>query len=571
MARKALQSMMICLILVVFGFTSQGFAQTGESSAKQADPAQPDGQEAASVPEDDGQSTLEMLEAIVRMKADLKTRMAEKKRLMKKADSETEKKQLETEIAELDKNLAGANLDFERIATGVDVGRFTQKKAEPFNWKDEVVSLVEPGIVELKRMTVKARQKARLRDELGSYQELVPVATKARERIESLVTQVKDPELKKEIKELLPEYKGVESQITNKLNLIRLQLEDMERAETSLIESTGESVKRFFKTRGMFLFIAVIVCIAVVLILRLAYRFIIRMIPGYNAAYRPFHIRVVQLLYRVSTVLFTLLAVIMVFYLFEDWVLLSLAIILLLGVAWAAKNTLPGFVHQSRLMLNIGAVREGERMMYEGVPWLVRQINLHSTLENPDLGIKLRLPIEALMDKTSRPFQASESWFPCRKNDWVILSDGVRGCVTSLSHEMVELVQRGGARKTYQTGDFLSLSPLNLSMNFRLKVLFGISYNLQASATGQVPGQLSAHIEAQIEAEGYKEDLLNLRVEFANAGASSLDLVVIADFTGKMAPLYNRLNRAIQRWCVDAATRYGWEIPFPQLTVHRQD
>jgi len=565
-ARHLLNSLMITLVL--FAFTFPLFAQTKDVTETQvAQPQSPD-QEADS-PEKE--STLEMLEAIVRMKADLKTRMAEKKRLMEKADSETEKNQLKVEIAELDKDLAGANRDFERIVTGVDVGLFTQKKEAPFNWKNEVVSLVEPGIVELKRLTEKARQKAKLRDELSSFQALAPVATKARERIEFLMGQVDDPDLKTEIEKLLPEYKGVESQITNKLNLIRLQLEDMEREETSLIESAGESAKRFFKTRGMFLFIAVIACIAVVLFLRITYRFFIRMIPGYNADYRPFHIRVVQLAYRIFTLLFTLMAVIMVFYLFEDWVLLSLAIVFLMGLGWAVKNTLPGFVHQSRLMLNIAAVREGERMMYEGVPWLVKQINVYSTLENPDLGIKLRLPIKSLMDKTSRPFHPSESWFPCRKNDWVILSDGVRGCVTSLSHEMVELVQRGGARKIYQAADFLSLSPLNLSMNFRIKVPFGISYTLQASATKEVPGQLSAHIEAQIEAEGYKEDLLNLRVEFANAGASSLDLMVIADFTGKMAPLYNRLNRAIQRWCVDAATRYDWEIPFPQLTVHKED
>jgi len=134
----------------------------------------------------------------------------------------------------------------------------------------------------------------------------------------------------------------------------------------------------------------------------------------------------------------------------------------------------------------------------------------------------------------------------------------------------VELVQRGGARKTYQTGDFLSMTPLNLSMNFRLKIPFGISYNLQKEATNLVPDQLSAFIEARIEEEGYKEDLLNLRVEFANAGASSLDLVVIADFKGSRAPLYNRISRAIQRWCVDASTKNGWEIPFPQLDIHRK-
>ncbi len=57
-------------------------------------------------------------------------------------------------------------------------------------------------------------------------------------------------------------------------------------------------------------------------------------------------------------------------------------------------------------------------------------------------------------------------------------------------------------------------------------------------------------------------------MEFALANSSSLDLAVIADFSGELGDLYNRLRRAIQRWFVDACTEYGWEIPFPQMTLH---
>ncbi|MGB1011645.1 MAG: hypothetical protein ACPGVP_18175 [Thiolinea sp.] len=72
----------------------------------------------------------------------------------------------------------------------------------------------------------------------------------------------------------------------------------------------------------------------------------------------------------------------------------------------------------------------------------------------------------------------------------------------------------------------------------------------------------------RLEEEGYSKDLLNLRVEFEYANASSLDLAVIADFKGGVADLYNRLRRAIQRWCVDACTENDWEIPFTQITLH---
>lgn len=514
-------------------------------------------------------ATIKMLKSILVLKNDLKQQIARKKKILDASLSETEKKYISAELVKLDKLLAGADLDFERIATGVDIGLFAEKKAEHFNWKDELVSLIEPGIMELKRLTVKARHKTKLKDEQSFYQDLVPIAKDAFTQINTLVSQTRDPVLKKDLQNLLPEWKSVENQIRNKLNLVELQLAEIESKETSLIESSQKSAKVFFKTRGLFLFIALVSCAAIILVFRFSYLVLMKLVPGYKARYRPFHIRVMEMFYRVMVLAITLFTLVMVFYLFEDWVLLSLTIIFLMGLGWAVKHTLPRFWHQSRLMLNIGGVREGERIHYLGVPWLVKNINVFTTLENPCLGVSLRLPVEIFLDKTSRPFKEDEPWFPCRKNDWVILADGTRGCVTSLSHEMVEMVQRGGAKKVYQTPDFLSQSPLNLSANFRLKIPFGISYDLQAISTSRVLTALDAHIRAQVAAEGYEKDLLNLRVEFSQAGGSSLDLVIIADFKGKLAPLYNRLSRAVQRWCVDACTKNNWEIPFPQLTVHR--
>ena len=72
-----------------------------------------------------------------------------------------------------------------------------------------------------------------------------------------------------------------------------------------------------------------------------------------------------------------------------------------------------------------------------------------------------------------------------------------------------------------------------------------------------------------VAATGYAERMLNLRVEFAQAGSSSLDLVVIADFDGSLGDLYNRLRRSLQRWCVEACSENGWEIPFTQLVLHQ--
>nr|NJM04739.1 hypothetical protein [Desulfobacula sp.] len=140
--------------------------------------------------------------------------------------------------------------------------------------------------------------------------------------------------------------------------------------------------------------------------------------------------------------------------------------------------------------------------------------------------------------------------------------------MTGISHEMVQLVQPGGAKKTYQTQDFLAQTPLNLSVNFTLKTVFGLSYDLQKEITGKIPEILLAHIREAVQKEGYENGLIHLVVEFQAANSSSLDLAVIADFKGEMAPSYYKLSRAVQRWCVEACTANNWEIPFPQLTVH---
>jgi len=58
-------------------------------------------------------------------------------------------------------------------------------------------------------------------------------------------------------------------------------------------------------------------------------------------------------------------------------------------------------------------------------------------------------------------------------------------------------------------------------------------------------------------------------VFFTKAEDGSVAMVEIADFDGELADLYNRLRRAIQRWCVEACNEYHWEIPFTQVTLHQ--
>jgi hypothetical protein len=80
---------------------------------------------------------------------------------------------------------------------------------------------------------------------------------------------------------------------------------------------------------------------------------------------------------------------------------------------------------------------------------------------------------------------------------------------------------------------------------------------------------MKAYLEKKLKEQTFADQCLNLSVDFLQAGPSSLDLAVLADFKGEAAPAYRRIERALNRWCVECCNERGWEIPFPQMTVHR--
>jgi hypothetical protein len=99
-------------------------------------------------------------------------------------------------------------------------------------------------------------------------------------------------------------------------------------------------------------------------------------------------------------------------------------------------------------------------------------------------------------------------------------------------------------------------------------VTFGIDYRHQAICTREVPDKLKEMIREELAEAGYGDDLINLSVEFKEAGASSLNLEILADFSGKLAQYHDVLTRALQRIAVDTCNKYGWVIPFTQITLH---
>jgi hypothetical protein len=513
-------------------------------------------------------ATLHTLGSFVDLRKSLLREIEEANRELATAETDAEKKDLQSQLDKLDSDLRAVTANFENIAAGVDITSLRAEAAGEFNFQREVLALLKPALDEMREMTAHVRQKSDLKEKIASYDERLPVLEKALTNVQRLMAKSKDPAIVEALQVTADNWQRQQAFMQSELQAARLQLEKLVASEVSLAQASESYLKSFFQARGLYLTEALLVVVGIVLLSRLSHKALVRYMPGFRKTHRSFRIRLVDLLHRIITVFLVVIGPMIVFYLVEDWVLFSLSILLLLGIAWTLRQALPRYIHQIQIFLNIGSVREGERLLLDGLPWQVRTINVFSTLVNPVAELTQRVPLENLVGLKSRPSRHDEPWFPCKKGDWVILSDGVRGKVVGISPELVQLVERGGAQCTYQTGDFLAKSPRNLATNFRLKETLGISYKLQKESTAGIPETLQGYIQRRAEQEGYGDQLLNLRVEFAMANSSSLDLVVIADFDGALGDLYNRLRRAIQRWCVDACTEYGWEIPFPQMTLH---
>jgi small-conductance mechanosensitive channel len=525
----------------------------------------------AEEPVDQVQQTSEMLTSLLDLQQSLKEQIQLSRKKFNASKSEAEKESLSQEISHLDKQLSETSSDFERLATGVEPAMFAEKKPEIFSWKDELGSLVEPAIKELKRFTVKARQKTQLKDSIADLSAQVATASIAVQRLQAILKETPDAHVRKEVVALQPEWVNVEKRLRNKLELAERELSQLNEQDVSLVESTSSSMRTFFRERGQYLIVGVLAFFAILLMCRLLYRLIVILFLKFNGKKekRSFQLRLLDIIFRVVSIVLAIIGLFFVLYLAEDWFLLSMAIIFFLGLAWTVRQGLPRLWQQVRLMLNIGSVRENERISYLGVAWKVQTLNVFSKLVNPSLEVELRVPIEDLVGLSSRPYHPEEPWFPCRRGDWVVINGSSRARVVSLSHEQVEVVERGGKRIVYPTDVFLQSCPVNLSRNFRLRVPFGVSYNLQDQVTSVIPTLLLEYLTRRIEEEGYKKSCLNLQVEFFQANASSLDLLIIADFDGKVADISKRIERAISKWCVECCTQNDWEIPFPQLTVHR--
>ena len=484
---------------------------------------------------------------------------------------------LESELLNFQREYDEKRFQFIETATGQQIKETGQSKLVKKDFLQTIQELLDPALKGIKRASERPRLIQKLKDDLAEIDARLENTSKAQIELTKLQKSQEHKDLNRSIKKSLQVTTKILDELSIKKEDIQFRLLKLEQQEGSLFAVIGQMMLNFFKTKGKNLLLASLIFIFVFWILRKARDPFINVIMGRINKHSENPIRIywvlrpIRVIYSVMTILLSMLLGIMTLYALNDWVLVTFVIIMLGALVWSSKQYFPLFFEQSKIVLNLGAIREGERVVYQGLPWKIKNLGYYCRLVNPSLaGGILRINSRELLSNFSRPISGNEPWFPTKVNDWVELSDGTFGKVILQTPEQVSIKLIGDAVKYIKTQDFLALNPLNLSNDFGLEVVLGLDYGHQELILQQVIPTIKKEIMNSLKNDFSEAQQVfkEYSVDFYQAAGSSLDIRIFLKCAGTLAPKKNLLMRLIQAHFVDVCNRHGYVIPFNQLTVH---
>ena len=514
------------------------------------------------------QSAVENLTSIQQSYEEKRAIARELREQLKQLEDVSEKQALEQKIERINKDMTSLQLAFENIALGSpNLSILSEQPEQQIDWRDELEQISRPLLSTLKEMTAKPRQIDSLQREASKLEDQLKVIQKAISSIYQFKNQTLPPGVAGPIDQLLLDWEQRRDDAQRALEIAHFKLAVIKTESTAWYTSAGEAISEFLGGRGLTLLLATLISVVIwqlsKLLITAYWRWLYKAKHDIGITRAPF----IYYSYRLATTLLIIIAVLLVFYVRGDILFLTLALLALAGAALTLRQTLPRYAAEVRLLLGIGPVREKERIVLDGVPFLVESLSVYTVLKNPALEGVVRIPLHDMNAHTSRP-TSQEPWFPCQPGDYILFTDGSFGKVLRQTIELVEVAIRD-SKAQFRTGDFLGQNVRNLSREgFGVACTFGIDYQHQAICLDTVPDRFREAIIARFEQAGLKDDIENMLVEFKSASANSLDYQIYIVVNGRAADAYFRAQRLVQQACVDACNQEGWVIPFTQITVH---
>lgn len=478
--------------------------------------------------------------------------------------------ELDEDIAKLDERIKDLRVQFSNIATnGHDLTSYIEEPDISINWKKDIAQVAYPLLRELKKVTARARTIEQLTIGIDFLKERRRELNSGLENLKKTISGTTDEQILQEFKKIERQAAKDLRDIEQRISILSYKLNDEINSESPLWESLKDLLGRFAGTMLLHLSFALIAAWLTYKLIRYIAKIPMYFLGKSDSNSRIFAERSVNLGTSVLAWLFAIMMLLVVLYSFSEWAMLGLIVVMLIAILFSLKDVLPQYLVEARALINLGPVRQGERVVYDNIPWKVSRLDVYTRLYNPALNAVIRLPITRLSKLHSRPYHADEPWFPSKTGDYVITESGRYGQIIRQTPEAIQL-NHAGAVTSYQTEYFLAQTPTNLSESgFTIFSTFGIDYRYQQEITTKIREKLEDFLLKSLNKSQYHQLSTGIKVEFSCANSSSLDFKVISGFSKGAAPHYYSLRRWLQKTCVDCANKYNWEIPFQQVTLHQ--
>ena len=533
-------------------------------------PAAAKTQEEASLLQQEAQQTLTRLEYIQSV---LSQKLAERSLLGERIEqaNEQDRADLRRQADGITKDIQQLRTTLETIATGaVDTSLFVTSPSgdnADTDWREDITLIAQPVIDSLKELTEKPRKLKALNEDIALHKQERNVAQAALDNLEPQLALNPDGPLGVSLNNLEKLWSGRRNDAEASIDIAQFQIAELQ-GDKPIAQTILTSLLNFITGRGLTLVMAAVAAGGV----WFTVRFLLR---GYRATINSTDSPVSRTRYRLAaysvhalTFLLSLIAVFVVFYERGDVLLLGLLILLMFGLALGIRHLLPQYLTEARLLLNMGAMREAERIVYRNLPWRVESINMYTVLKNPELSGVLRIPLAELHTVASRP-SGKDSWFPTTRGDNVLFDGDVLMEVIDQNPDTVELRTRGGQQVSVPTDVFYTKEMVNLSRgnSFGVRESFGVDYQLQDISQTDIPKIFRDAIRKSLANSDLESFVKDVRVELQEAGSSSIDYWLFVTMDTRAAKSYLRIQRMIQSACIDACTVHSWDIPYPHLSL----
>ncbi|PHR91648.1 MAG: hypothetical protein COA69_10675 [Robiginitomaculum sp.] len=488
-------------------------------------------------------------------------------------EDDIDKTAQEAEIEGLGEEIVQAEQEIDLVVLGLQARQYTidGTVTEKTELKDEVAKIFEPIIQSLKRATEPARRMEELRLLAEQAESRITVADLTLENLN--IYRSAETEYPAEVQERLDRYLEIWAERLQESENLALaldeQLANAKRAQGNSFKQFSQDFGNFIINRGTSLFLALGLGIGFLLLCQG-----IHMIAAYY--YRRSHDGVLSAAMRVFAMMLSIIGVvggfmiaITIFNIRHDWLMLAMSLLLGLGISWTFVRSLHSLLEQARVLLNLGAIREGERTVINGIPYKIERLSVYSKFYNPVLkGGNLIYPVHELLGMHSRPVIKGEVWFPTEIGDWIV-RDGHHYQVMDQTPEHVILQKPGGAEDFVPVAEFLGTLFEVITNGYCAKYRFGLDYKHLSDAREIIPKKISAAVKARVEKELGKGAIIAIDTRFIAMGDSSLLFDVMVDLGPGYGKHWRRMQKYINCAVADMCLENTWTIPFPQLVIHK--